>query len=55
MSVIPCEVALILPNPLAFVLYGNRDNIVVLLLLKIVLVEQVAGSTLALLGPEFKT
>jgi hypothetical protein len=39
-SVIPCEVPLIILNPFAFVLYGNRDSMV--LLLKIVLVEQVA-------------
>ena len=41
MSVIPFEVPLIILNPFAFVLYGNGENVVVLLL-KLVLVEQVA-------------
>jgi hypothetical protein len=39
-SVIPCEVPLIILDPFAFVLYGNGYNMVVLLL-KIVLDEQV--------------
>lgn len=42
MSVIPCEVPLVILNPFAFVLYGNRDKMVVLLLLKIVVVARLA-------------